>query len=242
MNRRLAVVLPCKNDLEGLRATWNALLPYRPYLEIALLDGGSTDGTTEALLAGEFEADHIVIGVDTGIYDAMNRGWARTQAPWVWFLGAGDLPDPAGIEAVVALPEGRDRLQIFRVDLMEPREPGVPDHYPARWDDSLVWRHTTHHQGVVYPRNLLPHPPFDTSLRVLGDYSLHLGLFGAGVQADLHPQRLCSVRAGGKSRTFHAGLYREEWRMKRTRLKGARRLCQPVWLAGKYAFKRIRLR
>jgi len=230
------------NDLDGLRKTWDVLAQVREHLEVAVIDGGSTDGTAEALLGGEFDADHIAIGEDRGIYDAMNRGVARTSAPWVWFLGAGDLPDSAGLQAVLRTALEPDDLHIFRVDLLPPREPGVPDHYPPRWDRSLLWRHTTHHQGVIYPRHRLPARPFDDRFKVLADYGLHLGLFLSGVQAQLHPERLCAVQPGGTSRTFHAGLYREEWRMKRERLRGTARWIQPFLLAGKYGFKRLRLR
>lgn len=242
MNRRLAVVIPCLNDLEGLKATWEVLAGVREQLEVAIVDGGSTDGTAEALLAGAFDADHIAIGEDSGIYDAMNRGFARTAAPWVWFLGAGDLPDVEGLRAFWHLPSATEEVHIFRVDLLPPREPGVPDHYPARWDRSLVWRHTTHHQGVIYPRHRLPARPFDDRFKVLADYGLHLKLLLSGVQAQLHPERLCAVQPGGKSRTFHAGLYREEWHLKRELLRGVSRWLQPVWIAGKFAFKRLQLR
>lgn len=242
MSRRLAVVIPCLNALEGLRTTWAALQPVRAHLEVAIVDGGSTDGLTEALLAGEFEADHVIIGEDQGIYDAMNRGWARTSAPLVWFLGAGDVPDLAGLRTLWSDGIDPDHLHIFRVELLPPREAGVPDHYPARWDGSLVWRHTTHHQGVVYPRHRLPQPPFDPKFSVLADYGLHLELFLSGMQATLHGDRLCAVQPGGASRTFQAQLYWEEWRMKKQRLRGVSRWLQPVWLVGKYGFKRLRLR
>ena len=242
MSRRLSVVIPCKNDLDGLRTTWQALAPVREMLEIALVDGGSTDGLSDALLAGEFDADHICIGEDTGIYDAMNRGWARTSAPWVWFVGTGDVPDVAGIERVFAAGDATDSLQVFRVDLLAPREVGVPDHYPARWDRSLVWRHTAHHQGVVYPRKHMPSPPFDPRRAVLADYELHLGLYLNGLGAVVHSERICAVRSGGASRKFNAGLYREEWRIKRSKLRGPELWCQPIWLAGKYALKRLQRR
>ena len=61
----------------------------------------------------------------------------------------------------------------------------MPRHYPARWDRSLLWRNTTHHQGIAYPTPLLRDlGGFPEEYRILADYAVNLRLWSAKVNAN----------------------------------------------------------
>lgn len=182
---------------------------------------------------------------DGGIYAAMNTLLHRATSDRILFVGAGDvvLPGLAAAasrwktEAVVP-----DILQLGGVRLPD-AEPGVPDRYPARWDGSLRWRNTTHHQGMACPRkHLLEAGGFREDLAVLGDYAMNLTLWQAGIQAEWTPgEDWVSVQPGGVSRQFTPGLYAEEKHMKREVLQpGPIRWVQPLWIALKSRWKRSR--
>ena len=135
---RLAIVIPTWNDAEGLRATLQGLsdlpAPFQDQLDVV-----AAHSTT---------IDHLVSQPDEGVYDAMNRGVTRCRAPWVLFLGSGDVVLEEGIMHALEQLRRTDRAHAlaYSVKALEPREPGVPALFSPRWDASIQWRNTIHHQ------------------------------------------------------------------------------------------------
>lgn len=182
---------------------------------------------------------------DNGIYAAMNTLLHRSTSDRILFLGAGDLV-LSGLAAAAHRWSTQgvtpDIVQLGGVRLPD-AEPGVPHHYPARWDGSLRWRNTTHHQGVACTRaHLLEAGGFNEDLTVLGDYAMNLTLWQAGIQAEwTDGEDWVTVKAGGVSRQFTPALYAEERSMKRDVLQpGPARWLQPLWIALKSRWKRSR--
>ena len=182
---------------------------------------------------------------DGGIYPAMNALLHRATSDLILYLGAGDVV-LSGLTAAAARWETKgvapEIIQLGGVRLPD-AEPGVPNHYPARWDASLRWRNTTHHQGMACPRtHLLGAEGFREDLAVLGDYAMNLTLWQAGIQAEwTEGEDWVSVQSGGLSRQFTPALYAEERGMKRDVLQpGPARWVQPLWIALKSRWKRIR--
>lgn len=252
----VSVIIPVFNDAVGLRSTLAALdqLPpnLRVHLEVIVKDGGSSDGFFETVADFLHTLDHVESSQDLGIYDAMNRGVARAQGAWVWFLGAGDLPDPEGLEEMLAVAQEHsqslehpravgpqpDIAMAACVQALPPLEPGVPSEFVPRWDWRLMWRNTIHHQGFWIPRSWLVERPLDTSFPVLGDYAWLLQLRHSQAPVACHPHVVIArVQAGGHSRQFTPSLYLEEWRIKRQHLPRVWMLAQAFWLPLKWAFK-----
>jgi len=98
----VSVVTVVLNDVEGFRRTARSVTGQQyPALEFIVIDGGSTDGTLEAIrLAG----DRIAFSLsesDHGIYDAMNKGIDYATGEWILFLNAGDVfADPMAISQI----------------------------------------------------------------------------------------------------------------------------------------------
>ena len=238
----LAIVIPVKVDFLGLRTTLDSICKndrIAQDVEFAVVDAGSCQETCDWLLQQDHRIEHIRSAKDNGVYDAMNYGKKTINASWVWFLGAGDLPDTEGLCSLLDEIQTWDSsdVHVYGVNISKP-EAGVPSFYPARWDQSMVWRNTTHHQGVFYPSRLIKANSFNPDHRVLADYGLHLSLFQKGVRAQLHPAIICTVESGGISRKFDARLYREEWAIKKDLLRGVVKWAHPFWLILKYCFKK----
>lgn len=246
ITRTLSVVVPTWNDEAALRETlaaFETLSPeVRQELEVVVADGGSDDGTLTVL--GE-HMDLVRVAhsqSDQGVYDAMNRavGWSR--APWIWVMGAGDLPNAAGLEHALATLRysPNDEGHAWKVSALPPVEPGVPATFVPEWGTNLTWRNTMHHQGVIVPRHWLVDHPFDVQYKVLGDYAWMLDMRKSGRTIACHLDKtLARVASKGLSRQFNKALYLEEWRMKRTRLAGRQLWAQPFWLCAKWAFKQV---
>ena len=239
----LSIIIPVKDNLSGLQKTLDvvfALNQPTKLIELIVIDGGGCRHTEQFLLENQHRIHHIRSATDSGIYHAMNYGKGCATAPWVWFCGAGDLPVKETWLAF--LPEMKswaaDELHVFGVDLGHEREIGVPSHYPPRWDESLIWRNTTHHQGVIYPREVIQASDFKPAYSILADYAMHLHFWSAGVQASLHDATWSLIETGGVSRNFGVRLYWQEWKLKRRTIRGWKRAVQPFWLLIKFGFKK----
>ena len=174
---------------------------------------------------------------------AMNTLLHRATSDRILYVGAGASSFPDWLRLHRWKPKAWRRTSPTRWGAVAGRRTGCPDHYPARWDASLRWRNTTHHQGMACPRtHLLEAGGFREDLAVLGDYAMNLTLWQAGVQAAwTDGEDWVSVQSGGVSRQFTPSLYAEERRMKREVLQpGPVRWIQPLWIALKSRWKRGR--
>lgn len=59
--------------------------------EYIVIDGGSTDGTTEIIKKYEQYLTFWCSEPDGGIYQGMNKGLSHAQGQWILFLNAGDI-------------------------------------------------------------------------------------------------------------------------------------------------------
>lgn len=88
---KISIVTPVYNDPRVARALDSILeQEHDGELELVVIDGGSTDGTLEVLSKYRDHLDTLVSECDDGIYDAMNKGVARTTGDIVGILNADD--------------------------------------------------------------------------------------------------------------------------------------------------------
>ena len=92
METKFSIITPCHNRIGFIgRAIESALLQNYPF-EHLIVDGGSTDGTLDLLKRYR----HLIIssGPDAGIYDAINKGIARSKGEFVGILNTDDTYEP----------------------------------------------------------------------------------------------------------------------------------------------------
>ncbi|MCB0642106.1 MAG: glycosyltransferase, partial [Phaeodactylibacter sp.] len=71
-------------------------------IEYVVVDGASTDGTTEIVHRYKDRIDRWVSEPDKGLYNAMNKGLAMATGDFVWFMNAGDhIYSPDTLEKAV---------------------------------------------------------------------------------------------------------------------------------------------
>lgn len=106
---RVSVVLPAKNEEQGLARTLPALRARWPEAEIIVSDDGSTDGT--ARVASEHGAHVVRAPYSMGNGAAIKRGARRATCDIIVFMDADGQHDPAYIQALLErLDEGYDMV------------------------------------------------------------------------------------------------------------------------------------
>ncbi len=106
---RLTVVLPAKNEAEGLRKTLPALREAFPQAEVIVVDDGSTDGT--ALVAADSGSRALSSPYSMGNGAAVKRGARAALGEILVFMDADGQHDPAHIRTLLAkLDEGYDMV------------------------------------------------------------------------------------------------------------------------------------
>ena len=79
------------NNKEGLHKTIESVIhqTYRDF-EFIIIDGGSTDGSTEVLKEFDAQIDYWVSEPDGGIYQGMNKGIKKATGEYLNFMNSGD--------------------------------------------------------------------------------------------------------------------------------------------------------
>ncbi|MCE7530512.1 glycosyltransferase [Polynucleobacter sp. IMCC 29146] len=164
----LSIVTINKDNRIGLQKTINSLqsLGERNYQWICI-DSVSTDGSVE--LANQFmiQDDVVISEIDTGIYNAMNKGISLARGDYILFLNSGDILSPQikslDFMKVVA---GHD-LALFGFEIRNTQR-------KPRANGWRFWSMPTSHQAIVYSNALLKQNPFDETYRFAADFEHYL--------------------------------------------------------------------
>lgn len=177
-----------------------------PHREHVVVDGASTDGTLDVLRAHRAQLAVLVSEPDRGIYDALNKGIARSSGEVIGFLHADDVYADTHVLERIAAAFGDPAVGAVYGDLQ----------YVRKDDLGCVVRHWR--SAPFSPRRLAwgwmpPHPTlyvrrawyeqlggFDTRYRIAADYHMMLRLFmQAGLNPVYLPAVLVKMRLGGAS-------------------------------------------
>jgi glycosyltransferase involved in cell wall biosynthesis len=117
----ISLVTPSFNAGRFLGASMASVLDQRyPNLQYAVIDGGSTDGSVEIIKSRADELHYWISERDEGPYDAIAKGFAKTDAEIMGWIGADDLHLPWALRTVGAI--FRDCPQVDWVTTETPME------------------------------------------------------------------------------------------------------------------------
>ncbi len=202
---------------------------YRDY-EVVVKDGGSRDGSLEALriwLDGQDGRERVRIleQPDTGIYEGMNQAAREARGEYLYFLNCGDAfaSDQALARAAEEIrgclgradcelgsartpaaghdPATDDGPGIFYGDIYDALRGQVVASNP-HMDDFACYRNVPCHQACIYHHSLFAERGYEPIYRVRADYEHFLWCFFRGHARPRYiPVTLASYEGGGFSET-----------------------------------------
>ena len=195
-----SIIIVCLNPGEKLKITLDSVFAqtFQDY-EVIVKDGGSTDGSVEALSDGEESAKSISHDTDAqsaeesrlesslsrvrfykerdkGIYDAMNQAVSHVTGDFVLFLNCGDTFADERVlarteEAVIA--QAAPDVDLGRLVLYGDtlgEKNGVIIASPPVITGFTCYRNIPCHQSCFYSANLCRKKPYDLDYRIRADY------------------------------------------------------------------------
>jgi glycosyltransferase involved in cell wall biosynthesis len=101
---RISLVTPAFNSGKYIEQTIRSVLAQNyPNLDYFIVDGGSTDGTMEVIRKYEGQIAGWISEPDKGMYDALNKGFARSSGEIMGWISATDQLQPGGLLAVSSI-------------------------------------------------------------------------------------------------------------------------------------------
>ena len=139
-------------------------------VEIVVVDGASTDGTTHILKDLNCGQLRWISEPDKGIYDALNKGVSLAKGRWLHFLGADDL----------LLPGFKNMLDVLSDNNTVYYGNSLPaDKIPqGAFSKYRLAKYCMNHQSILYPAGVFAQYKYDLRYRVFADYALNMRVWG----------------------------------------------------------------
>lgn len=148
-------------------------------VELIVIDGGSSDGTTDVLSNYSARMAYCISEPDRGIYHAWNKALAKTNGEWICFLGADDfLWDRQVLSRIVVQLE---RVP-FDINVAYSQVNLIDENDDVLYPIGQPWNEVKQgfrqlmcipHPAVMHRNRLFKkHGVFDESFRIAGDYEL----------------------------------------------------------------------
>ena len=161
-----------------------------PNKELIIIDGGSTDGTVDLLIANNDKITYWQSEPDNGIYNAWNKALNHAKGDWIYFLGSDDYLWKRSVFEEISSHLFKAESENIRLVYGQVARVTKNDEICCIEGDSweYTWRGivaegicTFTHQGMFHHRSLFEtYGKFDESFRIAGDYELLIRAFKEG--------------------------------------------------------------
>lgn len=209
MTRRplISIVTVVFNNADTIACTLKSVRDQDyPNVEHIVIDGCSTDGTSEIISEHADQLAHYVRESDAGMYDAMNKGIALAQGDFVGILNADDVFEHDGVLSKIAdlfETHGTDSV-IADIQFVSPNDTNRVVRYyssshftPQRMADGFMPAHPTFYvRREMYERFGM----YKTHFKIAADFELLVRFFLIhNVSYHYLAEPIVRMRTGGTS-------------------------------------------
>ena len=206
MRALVSIVIPAFNHASYLEEAINSVLGQDyPWIELIVLDDGSTDNTRD-VLARYQDRFYYESQQNTGQAETLNKGWQMSRGSILGYLSADDLLLPDAVRAAVeCLQDNPDVVLTYSdFNLIDPHSRVIRRVNTAEFDyrDMLVKLSCPPGPGAFFRRSGFEATGrWDSALRQMPDYDywLRLGVHGHFKRI---PRVLAAFRVHDASQTF----------------------------------------
>lgn len=200
------------NNCEGLRRTIESVVAqsFRDF-EFIVIDGGSTDGSTDLLKSNDKHITYWVSEPDSGIYNAMNKGIAHATGEYLNFMNSGDCYfDSDVLQCVNAHHSTADIIVGRDYHFNTVLNKGHASILPPRTTMMHFFVATLDHQSSFIRRQLFVNNPYREDYRLVSDWIFFTEQCVCNnCEVQTIPDIVCRREEGGLSEQQHS-LNREE--------------------------------
>ena len=180
---KISIVTPCYNSERYLENTIISVLNQEyPNLEYVIVDGGSTDTTLDIIKKYEHQLSYWVSEKDTGMYDALNKGFRHTTGEIMGWIGSDDMYHQQSFFTIASIFSEHQNIQwlLGAASTFDEKGRTVKVHQSKRFtregflngdfkwlqQESCLWKRTLWNKaGKMLNRNLKYAGDFDLWLR-----------------------------------------------------------------------------
>ncbi|MCH5306813.1 MAG: glycosyltransferase [Prevotella sp.] len=147
---KVSIITICYNCQEDLEKTIISVIS-QTYSdkEYIIIDGGSTDGSTEVLKHYNDKIDILISEPDNGIYDALNKGVRLATGEWIICLNAGDIFTSEHILSNIFNQEIPQSKSFIYSDFYLYHNDGTRELHKTNREKGEI-----HHQNAIYRKSL----------------------------------------------------------------------------------------
>ena len=173
----ISVVTPTFNGSKFVSSYLSALnLWKRSNVEVIVIDGGSEDGTIEALMTAP-GIDLIVSEMDDGIFDAMNKGVSISRGSYIGILNLDDRYLSSTIDLIASKINSNPNSVIYGGIKI-----GEEDSNVVHLSHENIMHGMIGHPAMFVAKALyMENGAYDSVYKVAADYDLTFRYFNAGV-------------------------------------------------------------
>lgn len=175
----LSIVTVTKNCESSICKTLSSIsLIKNSSIEYIVIDGASIDGTVDRMKSFSPIINKFVSEVDTGIYNAMNKGINLASGKYTLFINGDDQVLPDGFSEILHLLE-RGSADIYCAKTLIPGKDGDGEVFAMnQW--CLPFFNSIPHPSAFFCTDVLKKYLFREDLKIASDYDLFLRLFISG--------------------------------------------------------------
>jgi glycosyltransferase involved in cell wall biosynthesis len=172
----VSIVTVCLNSEDHLEQTIQSVINQTYYnIEYIVIDGGSSDKTTDIIRKYDSSLEYWVSEPDKGIYDAMNKGISHTGGEWVGILNSDDWYNSKAVEWVITSAKENIDIDVFHGDVMNVEEDGTFTR-SAGSHENLLENPALHHPSCFVRKEIYNKWRYDHKFRINADYDFFLRL------------------------------------------------------------------